>query len=1405
MILNEETFSPRAELSVSQYALLERRLQRARHASLKPAGPPPAIPRRGAADNLPLALAQERLWFLHQLEPRSAVYNLCQAVRLRGSLDIPALERGLNEIIRRHETLRTNFIATEGSPVQRIAASRTLALQLVDLAARPDAVREEELRWRLQEESRRPFDLARDLLLRALLVRIGPEDHALLLTMHHIVSDGWSLGLLLGELAAGYEAFRAGEPVALAELPVQYADYALWERKQLGRAALEQQLAYWKKQLGGRLPALELPTDHPRLAAPMAHGAARSLQLSAPLTQSLKTLSQQEGATLFMTLLAAFQVLLHRYTGHEDIVVGSVVAGRRQSELEKLIGFFVNTLVFRGDLSGNPTFRELLGRMREVVLGALAHQDLPFARLVEEMRPDRDLSRNPLFQVMLVLQNMPAAPAALPGLEVQPQDVDSGTAKFELTLALTESPDGLRAVLEYNADLFERETMKRMLEHFQALLEGIAANPDRRIAVLPVLTPVERQQVLVTWNDTRTEYPREKTIARLFAEQAAKSPDAVAVAFEGRTLTYRELEARSGELAGRLREVGVRAETLVGVCLERSLELVIALLGIVRAGGAYVSFDPAYPPERLAFMLDDTRAPVVLTQAKLRAGVDRFVAARPAGAGGGTPAVICLDAGWPPRAGKARAPFSGPELTADNLAYVSYTSGSTGRPKGVCVTHRGVVRLVKNPNFARFEAGEIFLQLAPVAFDASTLEIWGPLLNGGRLEVFRPGPASLAELGEAIQARGITTLWLTAGLFHQMVEEQIDRLQNVRQLLAGGDVLSVPHVTRALEHLPRTQLINGYGPTENTTFTCCHRITAPPAANRPVPIGRPVANTQVRILDLQLQPVPVGVPGELYTGGDGLARGYLNRPALTAEKFTGDPLGCEPGARWYRTGDRARWLPDGTIEFLGRMDRQVKIRGFRVEPAEIEAFLATHPAVRECAVVARDDASGQKRLVAYLVAPGTPPPAAGGWRGFLERKLPDYLIPSAFVVLPALPLSPNGKLELAALPEPDGGRPELQRAYVAPRDAVERQLAGIWEEVLGVHPVGVRDRFFDLGGHSLLAVRLVAQIERSFGKKLPVAAVFQHGTVEQLSPLLQAQPSRYVPPATSIVEFRSEGGRPPLFLVHGVGGGMFWGYANLTRHLDADQPVFGFKSRGLDGLEEWPTIEEMAAHYVADLQAFQPQGPYLLGGYCFGGNVAYEMARQLHAQGEQVALLALMNCAPPNTDYENPRLRWSPRWLAGFIGNFFYWVGSFLFRWTPRERREFVRWKLRLVAKKVTALFGCRGTELGRCDVDELVDLAAYADGERRLWETHVRALIRYHPQPYAGRVTLFRTRGHSLFCSFDENYGWGELAAGGVGCKIIPGEHGNILDEAHVGAMADEVRGCLQAPGGNGSGERKP
>jgi amino acid adenylation domain-containing protein len=1088
------------------------------------AAPAPPVQRVQRAGDLPLSFAQQRLWFLDQWMPASAAYNIPVVMRLDGSLHEDALKASINAIVGRHEALRTTFEVTGDRPAQVIAPALDVPLPLVDLSGLPCEARQTEAQRWIKEEAQRPFDLARGPLLRANLLRMAEREHLLVLVMHHIVSDGWSMGVLTQELAELYRAFAAGEEPSLPELPVQYADYALWQREWLQGDALQAQLDYWKGQLAGAPSITELPTDRPR--SPMlSYRGAREVQLLPDgLASDLKAFSQREGVTFYMTLLAAFGALLHRYTGQTDIVVGSPIANRTRPEIEGLIGFFVNTLVLRADLSGDPSFRELLHRVREVALGAYAHQDLPFDRLVEELHPERNQGIHPVFQVAFVLQNAPIVPLQLRDMSltsIEIDKVDMGASRFDLLFIVEETQEGLSVEVEYNTDLFDATTISRMLGHYRTMLEGALDGSEQRVSKLPLLAEVERRQLLAEWNDTRTDYPRDECIHRLFEQQARQTPNAIALVFRKESLTYRELNERANQLAHYLREMGVGPETMVGVCMDRSIEMVVALLGVLKAGGAYVPLDPSYPQERLRFMLHDTQILLLLTQSSLAEKLSAY----------GVRAV-CLDTDWGDIARQSAEDLPG-DMAAENLAYVMYTSGSTGQPKGIGVPHRAVIRLVKNTNFADLSSDQVILQFAPISFDASTLETWGSLLNGGRLAIYPSADVPLLEeLSSAIREYGVTTLWLTAGLFHQMVESgHLRGLTRLRQLLAGGDVLSAPHVRRAIQQIRESSdgegggcvLINGYGPTENTTFTCCHPMTHPSQVGDSVSIGRPIANTQVYLLDRDMQPVPVGVAGELYIGGDGLARGYLNRPELTAERFVPNPfvsaeyrvLSAESsphsafpiphseGERLYRTGDLARYLPDGRIEFLGRIDHQVKVRGFRIELGEIEAVLAQHPSVQDVVVTAREreDVPGDKHLVAYIVgeAGQGQPPTSGELRQYLREKLPDYMVPSAFVPMEKLPLTPNGKVDRRVLPAPELGRSEGEEGYVAPRGPVEEAVAAIWVSVLGVERVGVHDSFFEVGGHSLAATQVVSRVREALRVELPLRRLFETPTIEGLA------------------------------------------------------------------------------------------------------------------------------------------------------------------------------------------------------------------------------------------------------------------------------------------------------------------
>jgi amino acid adenylation domain-containing protein/non-ribosomal peptide synthase protein (TIGR01720 family) len=1076
--------------------------------------------------HLPLSFAQERLWVLDRMEAGNIAYNLPTAILMRGHLDVQALEATLNEIIRRHETLRTTFSEVEGEPVQVIAPTLVLKLDVTDLAHLPGAERQAEARRLAAAEAQRPFDLSRGPLVRASLLRMSADEHVALLTLHHIIADGWSMGVLVQEVTQVYGTLSQGAEPELKKLAVQYADYAVWQREWLNEKILDEQAQYWRQQLGGELQALELPADRPRPPLQTYRGGQRSFKLSSEISAKLVEVSRQHGATLFMTLLAAFKTLLHRYSGQTDITIGTPVANRDRVEIEPLIGFFVNTLVLRTDLSGDPRFDELLGRVRETALGAYAHQDLPFERLVSELQPERSLSHTPLFQVSFILQNVPEADLTLPGLTLSQFNVGVAAVQFDMTMSMVETPDGIAGVLEYNTDLFEAATIERTLSHFQTLLDAAANRPDARLSELPLLSAGEERRILFDWNQTRARFEPdvEWCLHKHFERQVERTPDAVAVVFDHLELSYAELNAHANQLAHRLRAEGVGPEVAVGVCAERSVEMVVALLGILKAGGAYVPLDPALPRERLAFMLEDAGIKVLLTQR----GLSDVLPASGA-------AVLFLETELK---GVGNEGELGVEntVTADNLAYVIYTSGSTGRPKGAMNTHRAICnRLLWMQEAYQLDSSDRVLQKTPFSFDVSVWEFFWPLMTGARLVLALPGGHQDGEyLARTIEAEQITTLHFVPSMLRVFLEvPDLAGCASVRRVICSGEALPFDLQERFFERLD-AELHNLYGPTEaavDVTAWKCERASA----RHLVPIGRPIANTEIYLLDRHQQPVPVGIAAELHIGGVCLARGYAGHPELTAERFIPHSYGGVPGERLYRTGDLARYLPDGEIEYLGRLDNQVKLRGFRIELGEVEAALGEHEAVDECAVLVGQTESGEQRLEAYLVvdAAAGQGSTATELRAWLRERLPEYMVPNVFVLLDELPLSANGKLDRRALLQLSAEREQagVDAAYVAPRDPVEAALAGIWTEILNLKQVGINDNFFDLGGHSLLATRVVSRLREAFEVELPLRRVFETPTIAgiaaKVNGLLRGDALGHVPPP--LVAVARRGGSPLSF------------------------------------------------------------------------------------------------------------------------------------------------------------------------------------------------------------------------------------------------------------------------------------
>ena len=1048
----------------------------------------PADPSMVDAYVVPVSFAQERLWLLDRMDPGTAAYVIPLALRLRGALDADALAAACGELARRHESLRTVFQWIDGAPMQVILPEGALPLRVVDLADLPLADREDEALRRLRREAGRGFDLARGPLARARLYRISADHHLFLLHLHHIVTDGWSNGVLLGELAALYAAFSRGLPSPLAEPELQYADYAEWQREHLAGGALERQLAWWKDALAGAPSLLELPTDRPRPAVQSGHGALHRFDLAPALTEAVSTLARAEGATPFMVLLAAFQAFLGRWSRQDDVVVGTPVANRTRPETKGVVGFFVGTLPLRADLHGDPSFRALLRQVRETALGAFARGDLPFERLVDELKAPRSAAHSPVFQAMFVLQNTPRAALDFGGVTAEPVEMESTHAPFDLTLGLRARGAAMEGALEYDAALFDADTARRMADRYRRLLEAACAAPDTPVSALPLMSGEEIADALRAWEGPALDASFDTIHARI-AAQAARTPDAIAVDGADERLTYRRLEERADRLARRLRAAGVRPGVLVGVRAERSANTVAAVLAVLKAGGAYLPVDPSYPAERQAYMLADSGARLLLDATG--GGAPEGFAGRMLSLGVELAASL-LD----PPTGATTA--IGGQADPRDLAYVIYTSGSTGRPKGVMVPHHALSAYVDAARRAyAMTAADRFLQFAPLSFDSSVEELFAPLVCGAAM-VLRDAAMleSVDGFWRACARQALTIASLPTAYWHEVAaaleRRPIDLPPSLRVMVVGGE-RALPERVAAWRRAVggRVRLLNSYGPTETTVAATLHEV----ARDEPtVPIGRPLAGARVRVLDARMRPVPPGVPGELFVGGTGVARGYLDRPAATAERFVPDPFTRVPGERLYATGDLARWRPDGTLEYLGRTDDQVKVRGFRVEPGEIESLLRRQPGVRDAAAAVREDAPGDRRLVAYVVPAEPGPISVDALREALRRDLPAYMLPSAFVTLGALPLSPSGKVDRKALPAPP--RNDASRATAGEAlSADERAVAALWREVLGVESVGADDNFFDLGGNSLLLIRLAGRLGEEMGSTATAVDLFRFPTV----------------------------------------------------------------------------------------------------------------------------------------------------------------------------------------------------------------------------------------------------------------------------------------------------------------------
>ena len=1352
-------------LSYKQRTLLETLLKEEGLSSVSSV----SIPPRQSDGPIPLSFAQERLWFLDQLEPNTSLYNISAPLCLTGQLNIPALERALKEIVRRHQVLRTSFSPMNGELSQQINPIPGSALPVIDLQHLSAGQRYKEVERLVHDRANEPFNLATGPLFRTTLLKLTPDEHVLLLNMHHIVADDWSFGVLHNELGQLYNAFASGTSLSLPETPIQYADFSQWQRQWMQGEILKAQVDYWKGQLAGTPGVLALPTDRPRPPAQTFVGATISFGLPEELSDRLQILARKEGVTLFMLLLAAFKTVLHRYSHQEDVVVGSPTANRNRVELENLIGLFVNTLVLRTTFSGNPSFRELLRRVREVALGAYSHQDLPFEKLVEELRPERSLSYSPLFQVLFVFQN-PSLPALeLDGLRPHYLEFEPKSSKFELSLYMYKDKELLKGRLEYNTDLFDASTIERLQGHLRTVLEEVVRDPDQRVDELPLLTSVERQELLMKWNDTAATYPeKDRRVHQIIEEQSERNANRVALQFEEQQLTYRQLNCKANQLAHYLRKLGVGPEVLVGLFVERSVEMIVGLLGILKAGGAYVPIDPEYPSDRVTFMLEDARVVVVLTQRRLAARL-LYKDAK----------VIYLDDEWE-QIGREDTGNPSNVVEPDHLAYTIYTSGSTGKPKGVQIEHRSLSNLLCSMRHDLDVSQEdTVLAVTTLSFDIAGLEIYLPLICGARLLLASYWTARDGSLlMNLLRQSRATVMQATPSTWGLLIEAGWDGSPPLK-VLCGGEAMP-PELGKKLTQRSRS-VWNVYGPTETTIWSSLYRLGG--HEQGPVSIGRPIANTQLYVLDAQQNPVPLNVSGELYIGGDGVARGYMNRPDLTAERFVPDPFRFMPDARLYRTGDLARRGADGNIDCLGRLDHQVKIRGFRIELGEVEAVLDRHEAVKQSVVVTREVSPGEQRLVAYFEPQGGAAPAVNDLRTHLKQLLPDYMVPSAFISVEKLPLTPNGKVDRKKLPSANEDSPGIGNEFVAPRDALEQSLAQLWSRVLKVKRVGVFDNFFDLGGHSLAAVRMVTEVRKLTGKNLPLATLFQAPTLGAIADILRKD--GWAPSWSSLVPMQPLGSKRPLFLVHGAEGNVLL-YQRLTKYLGPDQPVYGLQSQGLNGDGNMDiNVQDMASRYVNEVVAEYPEGPYRLGGYCLGGIIAFEMAQQLTAMGKEVELVILLDTYNVATIVNRPA-ELMRRLFRSLQNMWFHSLNTLSLN--SGNGLEFLREKLDIArirtGVRVHALLHTLNRGSGSQKKNVYPHLA--------IKKLNDRAADQYVPRPYDGRVALVRSKGYFLDRT-SPHFGWDKYVRGTLTVYELPMYPRAMLTEPFCCSLAKTLQSCLE------------
>lgn len=1347
------------------------------------------------------SFAQERLWFIEALDPQSALYNQLICYRISGEVDPVLLQQSIAEVIRRHIALRTNLFVVDGQVYQR-SSSLIPELLTIDISDKNEGSALNEAARILKELARQPYDLANEPLIRLRLIRLGIDDLLLSLITHHTIMDGWSMGILIKEVTSIYDALAGGldAKTALPPVGLQYDQYSIRQRAAYNSGEYAAQLEYWMNRLNGDLPILELPFDHLRPALQTYDGKALTLVLPSYLKDALQKVGRKEKATLFMTLLSAFIVLLYRYSGQEDIIVGCPIAGRNQFDVEGMIGLCVNTLAIRAAIVPNQSFRELLRHVRSRTLEAYDNQDLPFEKLVENLYVSRSLNVPPVFQTLFQLRNFPAASRAIGGCQIERYELEEVLVKTDLTLEITDTPDGLSCRFEYPVALFDQDAVVRMAGHWQTLLKDIVKDPDKKISYLQLLTEEEKYGMLQMGKGKKSNFPRED-IASIFEARAREYPNAIAVRHLDEIVTYRQVDERSNSLAGRLREMGVRKGDIVVLFMERSVSMVIAMLATLKAGGAYLPISPGEPESRIDQMLKSVHPRAAITDPGLSSRMEKFMQT-----------VFTVDNG-----ALAKRPFC-PEgdLGSDDLAYVMFTSGSTGTPKGVCIPHRGIARLVLNTDYIQISPEDTVGHLSDPAFDASTFEIWGALLNGATLVVIDKDVAlSPPVLKSKIIDGQIDVLFMTTPLFHAIVSEGPSALCGLRFLLVGGEVMDPAHARTFLELCTTTRFANVYGPTENTTFSTCHQMRREDCSSDSIPIGRPIANSDVYILDNAMNPVPVGITGEIYVSGDGVALGYLDSPGLTASKFLPDPY--VPGQMLYKTGDLGKFLPDGTVRFLGRSDTQVKIRGFRVEMGEVTSVMETHPAIRQAVIRPYQGPGGTTSLACYMVKTDRMAEVTiEELRKHAADLLPSHMIPSIFIWIDVIPLTSRGKINFSAFPMPSfvESRPTPGESC----DDLTSLMASIWSEVMGVTEIGLDDDFFSVGGHSLLAIRLIASIEERFSVQIPISAIFTAPTIRQMSAVIKnLDDERH---SQNLVPLQKEGDRPPLFCIHGVSG-VLHEFGLFSRYIGNDQPVYGIQSSGLDGKEQpLDSVETMASRYIETIRKIQPRGPYHLLAYCAGAVIAYEMARRLEADGEEPGFFGIIDYSAPKQEMK------SSFWLlfmfvSDNVGGALKHLNMFVTE-SRRKKQQYLKNLPGFIGKKIIAfpvqlsgMIKSHSVEnapgrVGPASVnadtpgffsENINTPAVYPDWVLRYPEpqgtvarTIFDAIEAYSPGEYSGKIVLFisttMVRSARREGRYRHDFAWGNISTGSIDIHIIKGDHLSIiLKEENILRIAPIIR----------------